>query len=113
MTTTFYFVMDITFATAPLDTEHDFDDFTTRVMNELCKLEDADTGIVDPDITAGIAERALSVQMGIDADSRRDALRLFSANARTALHAAGCGTPSWPTVPDELPTPREPDYVDA
>lgn len=34
--------------------------------------------------------------MGIVADTEDDAVRLFLANVRTALHAVGCGTPDWP-----------------
>jgi hypothetical protein len=111
--TTFYFVMDMDFVTTLPDTEHDFDEFTTRVMDELCKLETVDSGIIDPDITASLTQRCLSVLMGVEADSRRDARRLFSANVRTALHVAGCGTKGWPAFPDELPTPQEPEYATA
>lgn len=108
--TTHRLLLDIRFDCPPDTTDDAFDEFTTRVMDELCKLEDVDSGIIDPDITASLADRTLSVYMGVDADSLRDALRLCSANVRTALHAAGCGTPGWPEAP-ELPTPRELEYT--
>lgn len=109
--TAHYLVMDITFLSPPGETDGTFDEFTTRVLDELCKLEDADAGIIDPDITASLTNRELSVYMGVEADSRRDALRLFSANVRAALHAAGCGTAGWPPPPADLPAPREPEYA--
>lgn len=106
-----YLVMEIAFDTPPDDTDDKFDEFTTRVMDELCNLEESDSGIIDPDITATISRRELSVHMGVEADSQRDAVRLFAANVRAALHAAGCGTPGWPERPFDLPTPREPEYA--
>ena len=110
---TFYFAMDLEFATDSPDTVADFDEFTTRVQDALCGLEEADEGIVDPDISASLAQRRLSVLMGVQADSRNDARRLFAANVRAALHAAGCGTQGWPDVPTELPAPYEPNYAAA
>lgn len=112
--TTYYLVVDLNFVCTPPDhTDDAFDRFTDRVLNALSDLEDVDAGLIDPDITASITERTLSIHMGVEADSRRDALRLFAANVRTALHAAGCGTPGWPEFPGAVPTPRESDYVDA
>lgn len=32
-------------------------------------------------------------------DTLADAMRLAAANIRTVLHAAGCNTPNWPTLP--------------
>jgi hypothetical protein len=108
--------MDMKFVCVPPDNSADnFDDFTTRVMDALCDLEEADTGISDPDITASLTNLALSVYMSVEADSERDAMRLFTANVRTALHAAGCWTANWPTFrpQDELPAPRQVDLAGA
>lgn len=108
--------MDMKFECVPPDSStDDFDDFTTRVMDALCDLEEVDTGISDPDITASLTNLALSVYMRVEADSERDAMRLFTANVRTALHAAGCWTANWPMFrpPDELPTPRQVDLAGA
>ncbi|QSB14379.1 hypothetical protein JQS43_23270 [Natronosporangium hydrolyticum] len=111
--TTYYFVMDLEFATDGPDSPDDFDAFADRVLDALGELEEADSGIVDPDVTASLTKRTLSVLMGVVADSRDDARRLFAANVRTALHVAGCGTPGWPNVPGQLPAPYEPDYAPA
>ncbi|URN01243.1 hypothetical protein LUW76_46970 [Actinomadura madurae] len=88
------------------DTDENFDAFTDAVMDALTELEDVDSGIVDPDITARITERTLSVLMGIDADTERDAVRLFSANVRTALHAAECTTADWPVFKQANTAPK-------
>lgn len=97
------------------DTDEAFDAFTDRVMDALCDLAEADTGVVDPDISARLADRSLSILIGIEADSFKDALRLFSANVRTALHAAECHTPDWPTfrpVTEKLPPAHKVDFAD-
>jgi hypothetical protein len=98
------------------DTDAAYDAFTDRVMDALCDLAEADSGIVDPDISARLADRSLSIQIGIEADSFKDALRLFSANVRTALHAAECHTPGWPAfrpAADKLPQARKVNFADA
>ncbi|HEX6470978.1 MAG TPA: hypothetical protein VF069_17900 [Streptosporangiaceae bacterium] len=98
------------------DTDDAFDAFTDRVMDALCELGEADSGIVDPDIVARLADRSMSIVMGVEADSFRDALRLFSANVRTALHAAECHTPGWPSfkpATDSLPQAHRADFADA
>lgn len=113
MTTYHRLVMDMTFVCDP-DTNEVFDEFTTRVTEELYDLQDAgNSGIIDPDITASLTARWMSVQMLVEADTRRDAERLFAANVRTALHAAGCHTAGWSVLPSEpeLPTPKELDYA--
>lgn len=91
------------------DTDENFDDFTTHVMDALCDLEEVDSGITDSDITVRIVDRSMHVMIGIEADTRDDAGRLFLANIRTALHATGCHTAGWPAYepPNDLPSPRE------
>lgn len=86
--------------------DDEFDAFVGRVMDELDKLQECDSGIVDPDIVGSIAQRTMSVTMGVEAASAEDASRLFVANVRVALHAAECETREWPyfapveTVPE-------------
>jgi hypothetical protein len=96
---TYYLKADLTFeCTDPSrDTDDGFDEFTNAVEAALADLCDVDDGIIDPDMTVTITERWASILIGIEADTASDAARLFSANLRTALHAAGCGTPDWPT----------------
>lgn len=95
------------------DTDEGFDAFTDAVADEMCELADVDPEIIDPDLTVVITERWTSVLMGITADTFDDAVRLFSANVRTALHATGCGTPDWPIFkPTQASAVREADFAD-
>ncbi|HEY9412276.1 MAG TPA: hypothetical protein VIP77_22040 [Jiangellaceae bacterium] len=114
--TTHYLVLDLDFEyDGSGDSDDKFDLFSDRVMDALCELEEVDSGIVDPDIAASLAKRKINFYMGVKADSTRDAERLFLANVRTALHAAGCSTPDWPTLrnPYDLPTPTKRELASA
>ena len=94
----FYLTADMEFAcTDPArDIDGNFEAFLDAVMEAVADLEDVDPGITSCDMTATITKRRATVDMGIEADTLSDAGRLFMANVRTALHAAGCGTPAWP-----------------
>jgi hypothetical protein len=111
--------MDLSFTYAGQpgeDTDEEFDAFTEHVLEALADLEKADPGLTDPDITATIARREMAITMRVEADTFPDALRIFSANARTALHVAGCRTADWPPFrPEgkELPPARRVDFADA
>jgi hypothetical protein len=119
MTTTHYLVMDLGFTYAGTrggDTDEQFDTFTDQVLAALADLEKVDPGITDPDITATISRREMAITMRVEADTYRDALRIFSANVRTALHVAGCHTGSWSVFRPEgrgLPPARKVDFQDA
>jgi hypothetical protein len=98
------------------DSDEYFDEFTDRVLDALADLETADSGLSAPDVTARLATRELAITMRVEADTLADARRIFSANVRTALHAAGSGTPGWPTFRPEgegLPPARELELQDA
>ncbi|ADH69260.1 MULTISPECIES: hypothetical protein [Nocardiopsis] len=110
--TTHHLVADLSFeARNGADSDRDFDDFVDRFVDELDNLQECDPGIVDPDVVGSLANRTLSVTMGVEAGTLEDASRLFSANVRAALHAAECGTPTWPHfVPkDRAPQVRHRD----
>jgi hypothetical protein len=113
----FYLTAAMEFAcTDPVrDTDGNFEAFLDAVMEALADLEDIDDGIIGADLTATITRRRASVDMGIEADSLNDAIRLFLANTRTALHAEGRGTPNWPVYRPTTQTPRvsEVDHADA
>jgi len=113
----YYLRADIGFACVDpeRDTEDGFDAFTDVVMDELGDLEEVDPGLIDPDLTATLTERSATVLMGVEADSHNDAVRLFLANVRTALHAAGCGTPNRPGFKPttQRPTVREAEHTGA
>lgn len=120
MTATHYLVMDLTFrytGNAGTDTDEEFDAFTDRTLEALGELERIDPGLTDPDITAALARRQMSISMGIEADTQADAVRIFSANVRTALHMIGCYTGGWPVFRpadgDTLPPVRRVDLAGA
>lgn len=114
-----HLVMDLEFTYAGKrggDSDDLFDAFTDHVLAALNDLEKVDSGLADPDITATISRRELSITMRIEADTYADARRIFSANVRTALHTVGCRTPNWPTFRpegEELPPVRKVDLQDA
>ncbi|REF00368.1 hypothetical protein [Thermomonospora umbrina] len=105
---THYLAADLTFVPADpaRDTDDEFDAFTDTIADELLELADVDPGIIDPDVTVRISDRWASVLMGIEADSEDDAFRLFSANLRAVLHAAGAGTAAWPVFKPSTKVPE-------
>jgi hypothetical protein len=120
MTATHYLVMDLEFrhtGKAGTDTDDEFDAFTDRALDALADLERVDHGLTDPDITAALAAREMSISMRVEADTLADAIRIFSANVRTALHMVGCYTRGWPVFKpadgDTLPPARRVDLAQA
>jgi hypothetical protein len=117
MTTAHYLVMDVEFIYAGKpggESDEVFDAFTDRVLDALHDLEKVDSGLSDPDVTAVISRLEMAITMRVAADTLPDALRIFSANVRTVLHVAGCGTPGWPVFRPEgesLPPARKVDLV--
>lgn len=94
---THYLRMDAAFiCNDPEDSDDAFDAFTDRVFDELLKLQSLDVGIVEPDLTASLAERRIHFLMGIEAETQADAIKLFLANVQCALHAADCDTGGFP-----------------
>ena len=59
-------------------------------MDELINL-----GIEDPAIGARIEAREVEISVSVDADSLDDAAKRGNAAIRSAVHAAGFGTPGW------------------
>jgi hypothetical protein len=113
----FYLTADMEFScTDPArDTDGNFEAFLDAVMEALADLEDIDSGITGADVTGTITRRRAAIDMSVEADSLSDAVRLFLANTRTALHAAGCDTSNWPAYKPLTPTPqvREIDHASA
>jgi hypothetical protein len=113
----FYLTADLEFACSDpaRDTDANFEAFLDAMADALADLEDVDPGITNADLTGTIVKRRAAVDMGIEADSLDDACRLFLANSRAALHAAGCGTPNWPVYKPTVAMPevREIDHADA
>lgn len=76
-------------------TEHDEADGLAAefdaVADALFDLED----VHDQDLTADLASRTLIFSIGVVADDEFAALERALGAVRTALHAAGRGTPGW------------------
>jgi hypothetical protein len=114
MTATHYLVMDLSFSYTGTgaDTDEKFDEFTDATLEALAALECADPGLTDPDITATLTTREMTITMGVEADTLADALRIFSANVRTALHVSGCQTAAFELESPQLPPARRVDLAD-
>ena len=113
-----YLVMDlrVTFTGNPgMSTDEKFEAFADRVLAALADLESADPGLSDPDITASLTRREISISMRVEADTIDDARRIFAANVRTALHVAGSRTADWPFELEDraLPTAQQVDPAGA
>ena len=71
--------------------EHHLD----NVMEELLKLD-----ALDP--TIGLGDDLVDFSVMTEAINPVDAVNKASGTLRTAIHAAGGGTPDWPKVSDEV-----------
>jgi hypothetical protein len=90
------YVIDIAFQAAAQDAEA-FDAFLDRVMDELSNIG------VESDVTASLSRYEASFSIPA-ADLSADSLIASVAALRTALHAAECGTPGWPSAHEWLGT---------
>jgi hypothetical protein len=55
-----------------------------------------DERIIDPDYTASLDKRFVEFALTIESDADFDEASVVLTSAlRTAMHAAGCGTPNW------------------
>jgi hypothetical protein len=64
-----------------------------RIMEEL-----VDLGVADPLISGDMATGDVEIFVMVEADSHRAAADKAMAGIRTAIHAAGGGTPDWPRL---------------
>jgi hypothetical protein len=62
----------------------------------------SDISDVDGDVGADLAAGRIELCMTLSADSRLDALTKAVTAARTAIHAAGGGTPGWENMLTKL-----------
>ena len=67
-----------------------------HAMQELVSL-----GATDPRIDAAVVERGASFFVTVEAPNPIDASTAASGLIRTAIHAAGGGTPDWPAPSSE------------
>ena len=62
-----------------------------RVMEELVKLD-----VTDPSIGGTLSDGDIEFSLAVEADTLEKATASVFGTIRTAIHAAGGGTPGWP-----------------
>jgi hypothetical protein len=76
--------------------EHDnLESSIDRIMEELVRLTEVDACISDPNIGADLAAGQVEFSMTVNA-AEQDVTKVAVTAIRTAIHAAGQGTPGWP-----------------
>lgn len=70
-----------------------------RVVEEFAKLEGCTDGLLDFALGANLVAGDVEVEITVEADALEDAVSLGVSSLRTAIHAAGGGTPNWDTLP--------------
>ncbi|MET9784433.1 hypothetical protein [Nocardiopsis alba] len=78
--------------------QDEFHDYAARLMDELLALEECDNSITDSTVSSDADERLFTVEIVVRTDDQFEASEKAFATLRAALHAAGAGTPGWPTV---------------
>lgn len=70
-------------------------DHVDQVTEQLVGLEDCTPELLDSAIGLEISTGSVDVDITVDTDLPEDALRIGLSCLRTAIHAAGGGTPDW------------------
>jgi hypothetical protein len=80
-----------------------------RIMEELVRLTEVNERISDPNIGADLAAGQIEFSLTVNA-AEEDVTKEAVTAIRTAIHAAGQGTPGWPTFEEaeELSAERVP-----
>ncbi|HEX5493701.1 MAG TPA: hypothetical protein VFX70_03885 [Mycobacteriales bacterium] len=95
---------DVVRAGAPFDREG-FHAFGEHVMESLLALERCNNDITDADVSTDASTSTVAVGVLVATGDHPTAYRRAFDVIRTALHAAGAATPSWP-APDDTLTPQ-------
>lgn len=80
------------FVGPPGASDEAFERFIDTAQAEFEKISDGDLSIA-----ASLTGRTADFSAVIPGESKDDALATFLVDLRTALHAAGCATPVWPS----------------
>ncbi|MFJ8130960.1 hypothetical protein [Streptomyces hydrogenans] len=76
-------------------------DSAERVMEALLDLEACDSLLSDSGVAMDADDMLVDVELTVAGTSAPDTLRYAQAAIRTAIHAAGHGTPDWPNDPQD------------
>lgn len=90
------------FVGPPEATDDDFERFLDATVTEFEKISDGDLTL-----GASLARRTADFSVVLPGADENDALARYLVDLRTALHAAGCSTPSWPRFAVRDQTVRE------
>lgn len=78
--------------------KEEFHKRATRLMDELMALNRINDAINDPVVSSDAGESLLTVEIIVASRDPFEATSTALTVLRTALHAAGAGTPGWPGV---------------
>ena len=83
----------------------DLDAQTDLVFEALLALEEEDQTLCDADLDVILSERLVTVRISVMGETLDVVLQTGGSAIRTAIHAAGGGTPGWtnPTPNDAAP----------
>lgn len=70
-----------------------------RVGDELIDLEACSPELLDSTFSADLEDSSVVVEVSVEAETIGQALDLAVSFVRTAIHAAGAGTPGWENHP--------------
>ena len=68
------------------------------LQNALMDLEECNDDVDDATVSSDSGQQRFEVELLVHRDDPLEALELSMGVVRTALHAAGANTPTWPTV---------------
>ena len=98
-----YMISVSTVFVGPADaTDDDFEHFIDAAVTEFGTINDGDLSV-----SASLAKRTVDFSVILPGADPDDALARYLVDLRTALHAAGCSTPEWPSFAVRDQTVRE------
>lgn len=71
--------------------DDDFDAHTDKLFDELMTLDN----VIDPDMTLSLTQHSVVITVASEAETTESAAVMAFSAVRTAIHAAGGGTPGW------------------
>lgn len=85
-----HLAVEMGFASEPHGTDEQFEGFLDEVIAQLDNIGR------EANLAARLVERVADFAATIEAATFEDAVNEFLGDLRTALHAAGCNTSTWP-----------------
>lgn len=92
----FFVKLTKTFKVSGSSSQEQFDHHTDHVMDELVALEN--DHISDADVSVNLRDRIVEISLVAGAEDFDAAAQLADSCIRSAIHAAGGGTPDWSAI---------------